>query len=158
MEQENKVNYAGAIYGTVISMTVIATSSKDASLDPMEIAGWAATTAIVFWLAHVYADIVAAGYSTVREALGHARAAFRAEWPIVQGAMIPVVAMLAAPLGLVSDEDVSFFAVCTGIVVLFATGLLVGSRDGRSWARRLLVGAINALFGVVILALKIFVH
>ena len=158
MHQENKVNYAGAIYGTVISMSVNATSSKDASLAPIAIAGWAATTAIVFWLVHVYADIVAAGYSSIREALGHARTAFRAEWPIVQGAMIPVAAMLAAPLGLISDEDVSFFAVCTGIVALFATGLLVGSKDGRSWARRILVGTINALFGLAILAMKIFVH
>ena len=60
----DKANLAGAIYGTIVSMTVVATASKDVSLGPIEIAAWAAITGIVFWLVHVYADIVAAGYST----------------------------------------------------------------------------------------------
>lgn len=151
-------NLAGAIYGTIVSMTVVATASKDVSLGPIDIAAWAAITGIVFWLVHVYADIVAAGYSTPREAMGHARGAFRAEWPIVQGAMIPAVAMLAAPLGIVSTENASYFAVGAGILTLFGTGLLIGSRDSRSWGRRILIGSVNAIFGLVILALKIFVH
>jgi len=139
-------------------MTVVATASKDPSLSPVEIAVWAALTGVVFWLVHVYADIVAAGYATAREALGHAAGAFRQEWPIVQGAMIPALAMLAAPLGIVSKDSASYFAVGAGIVVLFATGLLIGTRDGRSWGRRILIGTVNALFGAVILAMKIFVH
>jgi len=158
VEDEREPNYAGAIYGTIVSMTVVATASKDAGLGPVAIAVWAAVTGLVFWLVHVYADIVAAGYSTAREALGHAQSALRSEWPIVQGAMIPALAMLAAPIGIVDDENASYFAVGAGIVVLFATGLLIGSRDRRSWGRRVLIGAVNALFGAVILALKIFVH
>lgn len=158
MGREDAPNYAGAIYGTIVSMTVVATASKDASLGPIAIAAWSAATGFVFWLVHVYADIVAAGYATPREALGHARRALRVEWPIVQGAMIPALAMLAAPIGIVNEENASYFAVGAGIVVLFATGLLIGSRDGRSWSRRILIGTVNALFGTVILALKIFVH
>lgn len=153
-----KTNYAGAIYGTIVSMTVIATASKDADLGPIMIATWAAITGVVFWLVHVYADIVARGYATPREALSHATEALRSEWPIVQGALIPAAAVLAGPLGIVKDENASYFAVGTGIVVLFATGLLIGTRDNRRWARRILIGTVNALFGLVILALKVFVH
>lgn len=155
---EVKPNYAGAIYGTIVSMTVIATASKDNDLGPVIIAVWAAITGLVFWLVHVYADIVAAGYSTPREALSHARSALRSEWPIVQGAMVPAVAMLAGPLGIVDEENASYFAVGAGIIVLFATGLLIGTRDRRRWGRRILIGTVNALFGAIILALKIFVH
>lgn len=158
MREAVQPNLAGAIYGTIVSMTVVATASKDIGLSPIEISAWAAATGIVFWLVHVYADIVAAGYSTLREAVAHGRSALRTEWPIVQGAMIPALAMLAAPLGLVDEEDAGFFAVSAGIVVLFATGLLIGSRSNRSWGRRLLIGAINAVFGLIILGLKIFVH
>lgn len=158
VNSRNETNYAGAIYGTIVSMTVVATASKDVGLGPVAIAAWAATTGLVFWLVHVYSDIVAAGYSTAREALAHSRGAFKAEWPIVQGAMIPALAMLAAPLGIVSEENASFFAVAAGIVMLFATGLFIGSRDRRSWSRRILIGVVNAFFGLVILALKILVH
>ncbi len=158
MREQGGSNYAGAIYGTIVSMTVVATASKDASLGPVKIAIWAALTGLVFWVVHVYADIVAAGYSTPREALHHARHALRVEWPIVQGAMIPAVAMLAAPIGLVNDENASYVAVGAGILMLFATGLFIGARDRRSWGRRLMIGAVNALFGFIILALKVFVH
>ncbi len=151
-------NYAGAIYGTIISMTVVATASKDDDLGSVAIAIWAAVTGLVFWLVHVYADIVAAGYSTPREALGHARGAFRNQWPIVQGAMIPAIAMLLAPIGLLNDENSSYVAVGAGIVTLFATGLFIGAKNRRRWGRRILIGTVNALFGLLILALKIFVH
>lgn len=156
--RDSKANYAGAIYGTIVSMTVVATASKDESLGPVAIAVWAAVTGLVFWIVHVYADIVAAGYATPREALHHARHALKVEWPIVQGAMIPALAMLVAPIGLANDENASYIAVAAGILMLFATGLFIGTRDRRSWGRRIMIGVVNALFGFMILALKIFVH
>ena len=47
-------NYAGAIYGTILSMAVISASSKDPELGPVAIGGWAVATALVFFLAHVH--------------------------------------------------------------------------------------------------------
>jgi len=158
VQNDRERNYAGAIYGTMVSMTVVATASKDDSLGSIAIAVWAAVTGFVFWIVHVYADIVAAGYSTPREALHHARRALRVEWPIVQGAMIPALAMLTAPIGLANDDNASYIAVGAGILMLFATGLFIGTRDRRTWGRRIMIGLVNALFGFVILALKIFVH
>lgn len=158
MSERSEPNLAGAIYGTIVAMAVIATASKEGTFGPVGIAVWAATTAIVFWLVHVYADIVGAGYSTVREAIGHTRSALRSQWPIVQGAMIPAAAMLCAPIGLANDDNASYVAVGVGILTLFGTGLVIGTRDRRSWSRRLLIGSVNAFFGLVILALKVFVH
>ena len=72
--------------------------------------------------------------------------------------MIPAMAMLLAPIGLVNDENASYVAVGAGILMLFATGLFIGTRDNRSWGRRLLIGSVNAVFGLLILGLKVFVH
>ena len=157
-KDQTQPNYSGAIYGTIVSMTVVATASKDATLGSVEIAAWAAITGVVFWLVHSYADIVAVGYSTLREAASHARGAFRHQWPIVQGAMIPALTMLVAPILAINDENATWWAVSAGIVTLFATGIFIGTKGHRSWRRRLLIGTVNALFGVIILALKIFVH
>ena len=49
-----ETNYAGAIYGTILSMAVISASSKDPELGPVAVAGWAVGTAFVFFIAHVY--------------------------------------------------------------------------------------------------------
>lgn len=152
------MNYAGAIYGTIVSMAVIATSSKDPSLGPVVIAAWAAGTAVVFWLAHVYADIVAQGYARPREARSKAKAALRREWPLVQGAMVPSIAIMLTVLTPMDTDSSTWVGVGAGVVVLFAAGVLIGRRDQMSWGRRLIVGCINASFGLIIVGLKVWVH
>lgn len=153
-----ETNYAGAIYGTILSMAVISTASKDPTLGPMEIAGWAAATALVFWIAHVYATFVAAGFARPSESTQLLKQAMTREWPLVQGSLIPAAAMLLTPLGLVSTENATYVAVWVGVVLLFGDGLAMGTREDLRWGRRLTIGAINALIGSLIVALKIFVH
>ncbi|HMU25867.1 MAG TPA: hypothetical protein PKA56_04835 [Solirubrobacterales bacterium] len=158
MSRDSDTNYAGAIYGTIVSMAVIATSAKDPSLGPVLIAFWAAVTALIFWLAHVYADIVAEGYARFRDAGQVARHALRREWPLVQGAMIPSVAMLLTVVTPINTDTATWVAMGAGMVMLFATGLLIGARDQMSWSRRIFVGCVNASFGLVIVGLKVWVH
>jgi len=156
-ESEDR-NYAGAIYGTIISMAVITTASKDASLGPGMIAGWAAATAFIFWLAHVYADIVAQGYARPREARVLVRRAVRREWPLVQGALIPCVPVVLAGITSLDVASGAWAGVITGVAVLFASGLLIGGKDHMTWGRRVIVGSINASFGLIIVVLKVWVH
>lgn len=158
VHNDEETNYAGAIYGTIVSMAVIATSAKDPSLGPVLIAFWAAVTALIFWLAHVYADIVAQGYTRPRQAGAVARHALRREWPLVQGAMIPSAAMLLTVVTPMNTDSATWVAMGAGVVVLFATGLLIGARDDMSWRRRIVIGTINASFGMVIVGLKVWVH
>lgn len=153
-----EANYAGAIYGTILSMAVISTASKDPTLGPIEIAGWVAATALVFWFAHVYADFVAAGFARPAEAGELLRQTMKREWPLVQGSLIPAAAMLLAPLGLVSTESATYVAVGVGVALLFVAGIAIGTREDFSWGRRLTIATINACIGLLIVALKIFVH
>jgi hypothetical protein len=153
-----QTNYAGAIYGTILSMAVISTASKTDDAGPILIAGWAAATALVFFLAHVYADIVAAGFSRPSQATELAKAAARKQWPLVQGSLIPAAAMFLAPLGIVSEDHATYVAVYVGVAVLFLAGLAIGSREQLGWARMLTIGTVNALIGLLIVGLKIFVH
>jgi hypothetical protein len=157
-DQPLKTNYAGAIYGTILSMAVISTASSDPSLGAVAIAAWAVATAFVFFLAHVYASIVARGFARPANALNLLREESRYEWPMVQGAVLPAAVMMLAPLGLVADDRASYLAVWTGVVMLFGAGLVVGKEGGLGWGRSLLIGSINAIIGLMIVALKIFVH
>ncbi|MCC6755289.1 MAG: hypothetical protein IT199_02820 [Solirubrobacterales bacterium] len=158
MSSDQRTNYAGGIYGTIVSMAVIATSAKDPSLGPIMIAVWSAVTAVIFWLAHVYADIVAEGYTRFREAGDLARSALRREWPLVQGALIPSAAMLLTVITPMGTDSASWVAMVAGVAVLFTTGLMIGTRDSRPWGRRVTIGLINACFGLLIVGLKVWVH
>lgn len=151
-------NYAGAIYGLILSMSVISALSKDDDLSPALIALWTAVTAIVFWVAHVYSQIVAAGFARPKEARELVRNTMRREWPLVQGSLIPAAALLLAPLGLIEDDSASYVAVWVGVAALFLAGLAIGTRENLSWSRRITIGLINAFIGSLIVALKIIVH
>ena len=74
---------AGAIYGTIAAMAVIAGTSKNPEH------GKALTltiaTLFVFWLAHVYAHALA----------HHLRGARRLDWSVVRGAMVEEWSLLA---------------------------------------------------------------
>jgi NADH:ubiquinone oxidoreductase subunit 6 (subunit J) len=153
-----ETNYAGAIYGTILSMAVIAASSKDPELGPLAIAGWAVATALVFFVAHVYSSIVAAGFARPLRAAGLVRAEARKEWPMVQGALVPAAAMILAPLGIVSENDASYVAVWTGVAMLVGAGLVVGRKERLGLVRSLIIGSVNGAIGLVIVALKVFVH
>lgn len=153
-----KTNYAGAIYGTILSMAVISTASKDPSIGPIMIAAWATATAVVFWLAHAYSTFVASGYARAGSARSAIFAAMRHDWPMVQGSLIPAAAMLLAPLGVVSSDTATFVAVSVGVLVLFLAGIYMGSRQRLSWWRTLAIASTNAVIGLMIVALKIFVH
>ena len=156
--EEIPVNYAGAVYGTILSMAVIAASSKDPELGPVAIAGWAGATAFVFFLAHVYSAIVAVGIARPMKALGLLRKEARSEWPMVQGAVVPAAVMLLAPIGLLPEDDASFYAIWTGVAVLFAAGLVIGHKEKLGWGRSIIIASINAAIGLLIVALKVLVH
>ncbi|MCO5315583.1 MAG: hypothetical protein M9938_05425 [Solirubrobacterales bacterium] len=158
MRQPFKVNYAGAIYGTILSMAVIAGLSVDADLNPVLIAIWSAATAVVFWLAHVYSHYVTSDQVYAPGSTKLLKEAMRRDWPMVQGSLVPAAALLLAPLGLVSDQAASYVAVGAGVLVLFFAGLVVGRREDLSFSKVLLTGSINATIGLAIVALKVFVH
>lgn len=158
MKRPFKTNYAGAIYGTILSMAVIAGISVDAEVRPGIIAVWAAVTAIVFWIAHVYSHYVTSDRVYTAGSMRYLREAMRNDWPMVQGSLIPAAALLLATLGLVSDSDATYYAVGTGVLVLFGAGLLVGRRQRLGIRRAVLTGSVNATIGLAIVALKVFVH
>src|SRR5688500_7584191 len=76
---------AGAIYGTIATMAVIAGAARGSSHG--RVLALAVGTVFVFWLAHVYAHALA----------HHLRGARRLDWPAVTAAMAEERTMLEAP-------------------------------------------------------------
>jgi hypothetical protein len=148
---------AGAIYGTIAAMAVIAGAARDPSHG--RVLGLTLATLVVFWLAHVYAHALA----------HHLRGARRLEWPVITAAMAEERTMLEAPallllllalggIGLVDAHLAVTLALWAGVAQLVAWGVVYARRQRWGWPTALTAGAVNGTFGLLIVTLEVLIH
>ncbi len=149
-------NLAGGIYGTILVTSIVA--AADASEAIWRSLGIVEVTVLVFWLAHVYAGALASSFDgdepfsrrELRRVAGR-------EWPLLQAAVVPSVALIAGALGLIATQTAYWAAIGFGVVALVWWGLLFARKEGLTrWATCAVV-LVNASFGLCIVALKVFV-
>jgi hypothetical protein len=158
-EQESSESLAPAIYGTILSTALIAAYSEDPGSDPWQIAVAVLVAAVVFWLAHAYADVLARGLALrERASFARARVELRREWPMVGGAILPILPLLLAPLGVLSDYGAENAAIASGVALLGLVGGAIAWRRGEGLAGVAFNAAGSILFGIVVVALKAIVH
>ncbi len=150
-----------AVYGVIlVSAMVIVTGQKsDASLDVfLKVLG----TVLVFWIAHVFAEVVA-GYGAVagadsvsaRTLVAHG---VRRSWGLLAAALIPLGVILLGSVGVLSDDAAVWTALWLDVVLLGGLGYLAVARRSRRQGPRLVGALITAALGVAIMLLKVFIH
>ena len=150
-------NLAGGIYGTILVTSIIAAS--DSSHTIWRSFGILEVTVVVFWLAHVYAHALAwsLGSNEQFSRRGLRRVA-RNEWPLLQAAVVPSIALIAGGMGLIATQTAYWIAVGFGVAMLIWWGLLIARKEELSGRATLAVVLVNASFGLVIVLLKEFVN
>jgi hypothetical protein len=127
---------AGAIYGTIVAMAVIAGTAADPGH------GKALTltvaTLAVFWLAHVYAQTLS----------HHLKGAKRLEWPV----------LVLGELHVLQGRTAVRLALWIGVAELVTWGILYARRQRWSWPSSITAGAVNGLLGLAIVLLEVVVH
>jgi hypothetical protein len=149
-------NLAGGIYGTILVTSIIA--AADASHTIWFSLGVVEVTMLVFWLAHVYAGALARSIDAsetfsrreIRAVAGH-------EWPLLQAAAVPTLALLAGGVGLIGTQPAYWIAIGYGVAALIWWGLLFAQKAKLGLVATIAVVLINASFGLVIVVLKEFV-
>ena len=149
-------NLAGGIYGTILVTSIIAAADTSATI--WRSLGIVEVTMIVFWLAHVYAGALAwsiDGNETfsrreVRRVAGR-------EWPLLQAAIVPSVALLVGGIGLIETQLAYWLAIGYGVAALIWWGLLFARKERLGRGATIAVVLVNASFGLVIVVLKEFV-
>ena len=148
-----------AIYGTILVTSVVAYLSEDGGISDGELLYGVALTALVFWLAHVYAESVAERFARdspltwrdVREVAAR-------EWPPMAQAAGPAVAALGlAWAGALSRDAAVDLAIGLGVAALFAWGYVIARRSQLSLPGTVGAVAINGAFGLAIVVLKVTV-
>ena len=149
-------NLAGAIYGTILVTSLVAAAdSSDAiwrSLGIVEV------TVLVFWLAHVYAGALAWSLDSNQPFSRHGlrRVAGR-EWPLLQAAVVPSLALIAGGVGLIASRTAYWLAIGYGVAALVWWGLLFARKERLSRSATCALVLVNASFGLCIVLLKEFV-
>jgi hypothetical protein len=148
---------AGAIYGTIIAMAVVASTAADPGHG--RALSLTVATLFVFWLAHVYAQTLS----------HHLRGARRLEWPAVKAAMVeerpllegPIPILLVLALGelhLLEGRQAVRLALWLGVAELVTWGILYARRQRWAWLPAATAGAVNGLLGLAIVVLEVIVH
>jgi hypothetical protein len=158
-ESEHRAHaIAGAVYGTILATTVVASLGHDPNKLEHSLAIVLFTSA-VFWAAHVYSLMVAgrmvAGRKLTRVEV---REIAVNEWPMLQSSLPVALPLLLGILGVIDRDDAATIAMLVGIGALFFYGVLLGRREGRGRISMVWNAFVVGSFGILILLLKVVVH
>jgi hypothetical protein len=149
---------AGYVYGTIIVLSVIVASARTTSHGTGHIAALVLVTAVILWLAHVYAH--ALGDSVGREqhlSLGELADIAYHESSIVTAALPPVLVLFLGHLGVLADTTAIWLALGIGLAVLAAQGVRFARIERLGLLGTVAVVAVNLGLGVLLIALKLLV-
>jgi hypothetical protein len=149
---------SGYTYGTIIVLSVIVAGAKAFPQAAGHIAVLVAVTAVVFWLAHVYAHGL--GHSVAHDrrlSLAELRHIARREASIVEAATLPVAALLLGAIGVLSKSTAVWVAFGAALAVLVAQAIRYARLERLSLLATAGVVAVNVFLGVALIALKLFV-
>lgn len=148
-----------AIYGLILAMSVIAVSAEYASSNAGLVGVTVLVTGVVFWLAHVYARVLAGSLTTHRTPnRSEVRDAIRHDWPLVE-VTIPLVLILAlGALGVVADKTAVLAATLAVLVELVAAGAYAARASGAGLLGTVASALIAGALGSAVVLLKALVH
>ncbi|MEU3985363.1 hypothetical protein AB0F77_35780 [Streptomyces sp. NPDC026672] len=156
-EPRARADYTGGVYGSMLAASVIIGVGSAGQVRRTELVVLLLLTGVVFWLAHVHAQLFGARLaqrSLDRRIVLHV---MRDEWPIVKAAVPSAVAVAVSPLLGLGIEGSLWLALAVAVAGQVGWSLAAAVRAGAS--RRLLVfsASVNLLLGLVIVVFKIIV-
>ena len=149
---------AGAIYGTLLATAVVAGLAGNESVGAAQGLAAVVVTNTVFWVAHVYTDILAQRLETGTRPSGKVLAGvFAEEWPMVQSAWPASVLLLLGWVGVLERDTAYTLAIAAGVVAMAVWGATYARREGARWPGLVLSALVNVGLGLIVVALKVLV-
>lgn len=151
-------NLAATVYGLILMLALVVVNAVTRKTLE-EVAVTLIVTGAVFWVAHVYANVLGRRLE-LRRRLTRAemREEFDQEWPLVGVGIVPVLTLLIG--GALEADRSTMLWIVTGICLgeLALVGVVLGRRSGYGAGETTLVALSNVALGLVIVSLKVFVH
>ena len=149
---------AGTVYGTIIVMSVIAAAAKAYRHDLWRLLVLTAVSALVLWLAHVYAHALGESLRLDRRlTFRELSSVARREYAVVLAAVGPVAAVALGAINLVSEPTAVALALGLGVITLTAQGARYAGVERLSPTGTLVTVTVNLLIGLAIVAMEVFI-
>jgi len=149
----NTVN-GEAVYGTVLVAGLVAGISHFAD-GAAELLGWTIATVAVFWISHVFAEVVSDDAAdlrvSIRTALAHSSGML---WAVIPAAII----FLLSLLGAYSFDTAVTLEVWLAVALLAVIGYVAAVPRTPHLVTRLASGIGSGVLGLAIIVLKELVH
>lgn len=152
---EIHADYTGGVYGSMLAASVVIDAGALGSFPRLEVVLLILLTGLVFWAAHVHAQLF--GERLAKHSLGRRTvlSACREEWPIVKAAVPPAVAVAVGPLVGLDVQGALWLALTVAVAGQVGWSVAAARRAGAT--RRLVAATAlaNLVFGLLIISLKI---
>jgi hypothetical protein len=158
LPHESRRNVSGAIYGLILGASIISAASADHPGKAGLVEIYVCVTALVFYLAHVYARVIGTWIEGKPPSAPTIRRELREEWPMVSAQLLPALLLLLGALGTISGRAAITMALVAALAELMI-GVLYACFEVRASTGQAVASVSTALaFAVVVVLLKIFVH
>jgi len=154
-ERRAHADYTGGVYGSMLAASVLIGAGTLGDFPRVELVVLLLLTGVVFWAAHVHAQLF--GARTAQHPLdrGTVLHVCRDEWPIVKAAVPPAVAVAVSPLLGLDVSGALWLAVSVAVAGQVGWSVAAARRAGASRRLMALTAAVNLFLGLLVVSFKI---
>jgi hypothetical protein len=147
---------AGTVYGTIVVMAALAAGARSFGDDLWRFAAIVVSTALVFWVAHVYAHGLAESIAR-RGRLGVSGLVdiARRELSIALAVVLPTSALVLGALDVLDDAAAVWLALAVGVTTLAIQGFRYADAEQLGPTGTALAVAVNLALGLSMIAVKV---
>lgn len=148
-------DYTGGVYGSMLAASVVIGAGSLGSFPRAELVLLLLLTSLVFWVAHVHAELFGARlarHPPDRRVILHV---CRDEWPIVKAAVPSAAAVAVSPLLGLDVQGALWLALSVAVAGQVGWSVAAAHRAGASPRLTAVTASVNVLLGLVIVAVKI---
>ncbi|MEU0717782.1 hypothetical protein ABZ498_11440 [Streptomyces lavendulocolor] len=154
-ERRAHADYTGGVYGSMLAASVVIGAGSLGDFPRVELVLLLLLTGLVFWIAHVHAQLFGARLARQAPDRRVVLRVCREEWPIVKAAVPPAAAVAVSPL--IGLDVLGALWLALGVAVAGQVGWSVAAARRAGATRRLMAvtASVNLLLGLLIVVLKI---
>ncbi|MFF9038812.1 hypothetical protein ACF090_25455 [Streptomyces sp. NPDC014892] len=155
-ERRARTDYTGGVYGSMLASSVIIGAGAPGAYPRLEIVLLLLLTGLVFWIAHVHAQLFGARLAQRSPDRRIVLEVCRDEWPIVKAAVPPAAAVAVSPLLGLDVQGSLWLALAVAVVGQVGWSVAAARRAHAPRGLVAVTASVNLLLGLLIVALKLY--